>query len=173
MITIAICGLFEVPYFSHSTITDIVSIGDVGMQLPDLAGFASPPTIHRFEFSDICHVAESGDKDVSPAEADVQRLLDLFSTFLARMDYSRILFHCTAGRARSTAAAFVFCVLTGMTYEDSFRRLVRIRGPILPNLLMIAYADKLMGHEGRMLDFIATQRADAPEWVRRYREVTL
>lgn len=173
MITIAVCGLHEVPFYAQTGITDIISIGDPGMHLPNITQFPNPPLTHRFEFTDICHVAPAGDKDVSPTEADVAALLKLFLTFLVRTGDSSILFHCTAGRARSTAAAFVLCVLSGATYQEAFDQIVRIRGAISPNLLMIAYADKLMEHEGRMLDFIAAQRPDAPEWVRRYREGTL
>lgn len=166
MISFAVCGYPEVPFFAQSNLTDIVSIGDVRMPLPDLSQFSVVPTIHRFEFSDICHVAAPDDpKDVSPTKADVGRLIALCDDFIARAADCRVLFHCTAGRARSTAAAFILGVRMGVSYEEAFAQIVRMRGAISPNLLMIRYADILMGQKGRMLDYIASHRPDAIEWV--------
>lgn len=160
-ISIAICGVLEVPAFAQSQITDIVSIGDVEMWLPDLSRFSPVPKLHRFEFNDICHVA-----DVSPTQEHIKNLLTLFDTFLARTEDSRILFHCTAGRSRSTAAAFIFYVRAGISYSEAYRSVEQARGAIAPNILMVKYADILMNQGGKMLEHAASYRPDAQEWVK-------
>ena len=168
MITIAVCGVAEVPRFAGADLTDIVSIGDFGSFRPDISGYATPPKVHRFEFIDVSHAWEFG-----PQRDHVQRLLNLFGNMTARKEDTRVLFHCAAGVSRSTASAFILCVYAGMTYQEAYDHILRVRGFLNPNLLMIKIADDLMSKKGEMLDFIINHRWDgapgnqaAQEWVR-------
>lgn len=162
MITLAVCGVAEVPHFAQANLTDMVSIGDPGTHPhlcapqppPDFAPFANT-RIHRFEFQDICHVSET-----SPNPEHIKRLLDLIDSLLASKDDVRVLFHCQAGIARSTAAAFLLCVRGGMTYQQAYDHVLRVRGVLNPNMLMIKIADDLMGKGGEMLRFILDHRWD-------------
>lgn len=168
-LTLAICGIHEVPFYAQSNLTDIVSIGDPAHALcaaqppPDFTPF--PATrVHRFEFQDIAHVAET-----SPTIEHVKRLLDLIDSLIASKDDVRVLFHCQAGRARSTAAAFILCVKGGMTYQQAYDYCVSIRGQIAPNLLMVKYADQLMGQDGKMIEHIASHHQNTRDWLIRDR----
>jgi predicted protein tyrosine phosphatase len=164
MITfLAVCGVNEVPQLAQYNIIDIVSIGDVGSFGPDLSGFPNTK-VHRFGFTDISSPSEFG-----PQRDHVQRLITLTDNLLARQEDVRLLFHCAAGISRSTASAFICMVRAGMTYEQAYGHILRSRGFLAPNLLMIKYADDLLGHEGKMLEFIVnnrlTNRDDAVAWV--------
>lgn len=162
MISLAVCGVNEVPHFAQANLTGMVSIGDPDTR-PELCAPQPPPDftpfsntrIHRFEFQDICHMAET-----SPNEMHVKRLIEVVDTLLAAKEEVRVLFHCQAGIARSTAAAFILCVRGGMTYQQAYDHVLRVRGVLNPNMLMIKLADDLMNQGGKMLGFILTHRWD-------------
>lgn len=173
MITLSVCGVYEVPRFIQANLTDMISFGDPGTH-PEICAAQPPPDfgafpntrIHRFEFQDICCMSET-----SPNLAHVQRLLDVIDSLIASKDDIRVLFHCQAGIARSTAAAFLLCVRSGMTYQQAYDHILRVRGVLNPNMLMIKLADDLMNQGGKMLGFILMHRwdgeqgnKDAHEW---------
>ncbi len=175
MITLAVCGVAEVPRFAQANLTDIVSFGDPATH-PDICSPQPAPDfsvfpntrVHRFEHQDICHSVVTG-----PNETHVKRLLDVIDSLTASKDDVRVLFHCQAGIARSTAAAFILCVRAGMSYQEAYDHVLRVRGVLNPNMLMIKIADDLMGKNGEMLDFIVNHRwdgasgnQDAQEWVK-------
>lgn len=160
MIILAVCGVAEVPRFAQADLTDIVSFGDpsthphicASQPVPDFTPFPNT-RVHRFEHQDVCHSVVTG-----PNEVHVKRLLDVIDSFMASKDDVRVLFHCQAGIARSTAAAFILCVRCGMTYQEAYDHVLKVRGLLVPNLLMIKHADDLMGQGGKMLDFIVRER---------------
>lgn len=176
MITLSVCGVAEVPFFVHAKLTDIVSIGDPGTHpeicspqpAPDFTPFANV-IVHRYEFQDVCHVSPT-----SPTKAHIQSLIDLIDFWLQEDRDIRVLFHCQAGASRSTAAAFITCVRAGMDYQAAYAHVRRVRGYLIPNLLMIKYADQIMNQGGKMLEFIAQERdklllggeGDGMRWVR-------
>lgn len=175
MITFAVCGVTEVPRFAEANLTDLVSIGDPSTH-PDLCAPQLPPDfsvfpstrIHRFEFQDICHITET-----SPTIEHVKRLVELADSLLASKEDVRVLYHCQAGIARSTAALFILLVRGGMTYQQAYDNILRVRGVLNPNMLMIKYADDVMGKGGEMLRFILDHRwdgaagiKDAWDWAR-------
>lgn len=168
MITLQICGLWDMGHYTHLPFTDVVSIGDASAPAPSPDIFPSKPTFHRFEFEDISHVAAT-----SPTKDQVAGLIAIADSFIARPDDVNVLYHCMGGRSRSTAAAFILCVRAGMTYDQAWDHLIQVRGhiqPILgsvsPNLLLIKHADILMNQGGKMLDFIASKEPEKREWVR-------
>lgn len=176
-ITFNVCGVAEVSRFAGAGLTDIVSIGDPA-GYPDLCKPQPPPDfapfadarIHRFEFQDIHHLAET-----SPTPERVSQLIALADEFLARAGTEdvRVLYHCQAGRSRSTAAAFILCVRAGLSYQDAYQAVLRVRGFLDPNLLMLKYADIVMNQGGKMLEFAVNARVhsreDAFKWYEEHR----
>ena len=168
MINLFVCGIVDVPRFAQANLTDIVSFGDPATH-PELCAPQPPPDfsifpttrIHRLELQDICHVAET-----SVTAEHVQRLLDIADSFIRSKDDVRVLYHCQAGISRSTAAAFILCVRAGMTYQEAHDHVLRVRGILMPNALMIKHADILMNQGGKMLDFIASFSPDVQNWVK-------
>lgn len=162
MITLAVCGVADVPRFAQANLTDLVSFGDPATH-PELCAPQPPPDfalfpktrIHRFEHQDICHISPT-----SPNVGHMRHLLDIVDDLLASKDEVRVLFHCQAGIARSTAAAFILCVRGGMTYQQAYDHILKVRGLLNPNMLMIKLADELMDQKGKMLGFILTHRWD-------------
>ena len=174
-ITFNVCGVHDVPRFAGANLTDLVSFGDPATH-PHICAPQPPPDfglfpntrIHRFEHQDVCHTVETG-----PNETHVKRLLEVIDSILASKEDARVLFHCQAGIARSTAAVFILCVRAGMTYQQAYDHVLRVRGVLNPNMMMIKIADDLMGKGGEMLDFIANHRWDgapgnqaAREWIK-------
>ena len=67
-------------------------------------------------------------------------------------DLRHLLIHCHAGISRSTAAmAMILAQASPRKSEDAIvDRLVRIRPQAWPNSRMIAFADELLGRDGRL-----------------------
>ncbi len=158
---IAICGVHEVPQLANTPLDHIVSIHEAGFEPgcgfqpgPDITQFRHPFTLHSFTFRDVgqAHEAEAF------TEVQMQRLTAVFAQTKPE---DRVLFHCLAGRSRSAAAAFLFLVYHGATYEQAYDGIVAVRGDIArPNPLMIKLADRLWSHEGKMLEYVCQRKGD-------------
>lgn len=88
-----------------------------------------------------------------PDELHVRELLEF-----AR-DWNRsqpLLIHCWAGISRSTASAFsIACMLSEPGKEKEIALLLRQRAPHAhPNSRIVAFADKLLNRNGRMVDAV-------------------
>ncbi|WP_051242876.1 tyrosine phosphatase family protein [Stappia stellulata] len=99
-----------------------------------------------------------------PGEAHVRDLIG----FVRRWNLSGpIVIHCFAGISRSTAAAYITaCALQPETSEEALARQLRELSPsATPNPRLVAFADGLLGREGRMSAAIAAigRGADAFE----------
>lgn len=91
----------------------------------------------------------SGQTLVLPAERHVRAILE-FGTRLGRGD--SLLIHCMAGISRSTAAAWMIGAQAFPGREhDILSHIRRIRPQAMPNRLMVAIADSILGAEGRMI----------------------
>jgi predicted protein tyrosine phosphatase len=166
--TIAICGYQDVPGHAHLPFTHIISIGHVE-DCPDIRPFRQRDfTMHRFVFEDI-----SGPGDTSPTLRIMKRMIDTFATIRDTRTFPHVLFHCAAGRSRSTAAAFIFLIVAGWSYEDAYREIVRVRGVVQPNLWMIKLADHILGHGGKMVTFVANASGHADWLDQPHHQVTL
>ncbi len=118
--------------------THIVSIGDPHSTVPDLARPLSVELL-RLEFEDI----EAEDpRHRAPRLEDAQRLIK----FLAGIpDEANVLLHCHAGISRSTAAALILLFLREKSEAQAGAALLKIRPRAMPNLLLIRYADAILG----------------------------
>jgi len=91
------------------------------------------------------------DGHVAPSPAHVTALVD----FMMSWDRgSPVLVNCLAGISRSTAAAFtIVCALNPETDEHRIARLLRESSPTAqPNRRLVAFADEVLGREGRMME---------------------
>lgn len=89
----------------------------------------------------------------APSEETVYRILD----FVRGWNRSApMVIHCWAGISRSTASAYMAqCLLHPHEDEHTLAQDLREASPsATPNALMISYADKLLGREGRMISAI-------------------
>lgn len=150
-----VCGLHELSEHCADRPTHVVSILDPGTERsPHLDVFADCE-IHRFDFHD---VIDPNLTDRPPREEDVQQLLSIGERALpeAYQPGSKtgcLLIHCYMGVSRSTAALSIMLAARHRGPESELFDYVRqIRPQAWPNLLMIRYADRLLGRAGRLED---------------------
>jgi predicted protein tyrosine phosphatase len=166
MVTIRICGFHDVKDHAHLPITDIISIGSVE-DIPNISAFREKDfALYRFVFEDVSHDCPTG-----PSLKIVQKMIKTFKTILDNNDSPDVLFHCAAGISRSTAAAFIFLVVAGYSYEKAFGAVYDARGSTYPNQLMIKYADDILNRGGTMLDFVNKSFGHDNEAYRNYQFV--
>lgn len=127
----------------------VVTLINAETMVPTPQGIA--PERHLFlGFNDIVTPVE-GLKP--PAEQHVQHLLD----FVRGWDQSApMVIHCWAGISRSTAGAYITaCALQPEADEQKLALLLRRNAPsATPNARLVAFADKLLQRNGRMIDAI-------------------
>jgi predicted protein tyrosine phosphatase len=125
-----------------SELTYLLSIGDVYDELPE--GYQNIQRKQRLLVADV--TTEDG-----PSEADVQRIIDLAEHL--RSDTGKLLIHCEAGVSRSTAAALIIyaCWLGPGGEHEAMERVLAQRPCAFPNSRMVAFADRLLGLDGRLL----------------------
>ncbi len=114
----------------------------------------------KLSFNDI---SAPMDGYIPPGQSDVETLVE----FIKGWDpASPMLIHCWAGVSRSTAGAFITqCVLAPDADELELAKRLRTASPsATPNRLMVAYADALLGREGRMIDAVAIIGRGADAW---------
>jgi predicted protein tyrosine phosphatase len=111
----------------------------------------TPPTIapahhHRVEIHDV--TGPMGDAIV-PTREHVATLVE----FLRRCDPdAAVLIHCAAGISRSPAAALIALALDHPGREDEAGRVLRSVAPhTMPNSLLLALADEVLGRDGALL----------------------
>lgn len=100
----------------------------------------------------------------APTAADIRTILrfgrDCFISSKAAPTH--LLIHCNAGASRSPAAAYaILCLWLGKNREIQAKDLLlRIKQDVVPNPMVVAYADRLLGREGKMLEAIRTLYAE-------------
>ena len=85
-----------------------------------------------------------------PAEEHVHGLID----FVRRWDrQAPVVMHCYAGISRSTAGAFITaCALNPGRDEAAVARAIRGSSKTaMPNAMLVAHADRILGRKGRMI----------------------
>ena len=109
------------PLFAEIPLDHIISFRDKNQPRPDIRNFKIEFTLHAFNFEDTGTAANSD----APQKKHIERLLTIYSAISP--DQS-VLFHCFAGVSRSTAAAFIYAVSKGVSYQGSFRIIEQARG---------------------------------------------
>lgn len=149
---LAICGVAELPeVVARFKPTHVISITDPGDDLPE---FSIDVTVLRLAFWD-AHTLTKVTKMLAAREPDDYPNLDHARAILDFGELlpkgARVLTHCWAGVSRSTAAAFVLAVQRKSGDEKSAFDLVKVLRPgAMPNRLIVQFADKLLGADGRM-----------------------
>jgi predicted protein tyrosine phosphatase len=123
----------------------LISISDEGQDPPE--GYESIENKVRLLFLD-------RDDALGPREEHVRQLIEVART-LSTSD--RVLIHCLAGISRSTAAAVILraVILGPGREEEAVAAVMAQRSGAWPNRRMIAYADRLLGREGRLVSAVA------------------
>ena len=145
--TLTVCGLDELEAHSARGVTHVLSILDPDW--PDPAAFSAFDRRRRttLRFHDAIEPAPGV---VLPQKPHVEEILAFGRD--VRDDVAHLLIHCHAGVSRSTAAmAMILAQAFPHEKEDAIvDRLIEIRPQSWPNSLMIAFADELLGRDGRL-----------------------
>ena len=116
---------------------------------------ATPPSIEADKHLRITlhDIAAPKDGHITPEADHVQQVIDFVQAWNAG---GPLLIHCWAGISRSTAAAFItLCMMEDQTPEEELAARLRAAAPFcLPNTLLVAHADRLLGRNGRMSEAI-------------------
>ena len=111
-----------------------------------------PPSIpaERHLFLGFNDILEPMDGMTAPAEEHVVALLDFLDDWNAEKP---IVVHCFAGISRSTAAAFItLCAVKPERDEHDIARRLRAASPYaFPNARLVAFADRVLERDGRMV----------------------
>lgn len=144
----SICGLDEIERFAGAGVSHVVSLLDPDWPDPDGWAALGPVEHHRFHMHDIISDMPGWRP---PLEEDVERLLEV-GDLLARSDVDHLLVHCHFGRSRSTAAALILKTQHHPGREtEAAEALLAVRNPLWPNSRMVAYADRLLERDGRLI----------------------
>jgi predicted protein tyrosine phosphatase len=142
-----VCGIDELDGHSDRGVTHVLSILD--------PGWPEPAALENFDphFRATLHFHDAIEPDagiVLPEKSDVERIL-AFGREAG--DERRPLIHCHAGISRSTAAMLMILAQAyPQETEDAIvDRLLQIRPQAWPNSRMVAFADELLGRNGRLL----------------------
>ena len=149
---LTICGLQELCTFQDAAVTHVLSILDP--HHPDPADFAAygPHQRLTLRFDDIIDALPG----MSPPErAHVVQLLE-FGRGLTAPDgdpLGHLLVHCHAGISRSTASMATLLAEARPEADEDwiFSHIREIRPQAWPNSRMIAFADELLGRDGRLV----------------------
>lgn len=92
---------------------------------------------------------------VLPEREQFEDILEFSKSFT---NDDKVLVHCHMGISRSTATAIGVCIQHGMSYQEAYSHIARIRECLMPNMLLCNYIDEKFGFEGKMRDFILANR---------------
>jgi predicted protein tyrosine phosphatase len=143
---LTVCGLDELDRHSARGVTHVLSILDPEWPEPEAFGGFDPHARATLRFHD---AIEPGAGVVLPQKSDIEAIL-AFGRDAG--DERHLLIHCHAGISRSTAAMLMILAQAHPSETEGaiVERLVEIRPQAWPNSRMVAFADKLLGREGRL-----------------------
>jgi len=82
----------------------------------------------------------------APKKKQIENIINNFKSVILEKKAGNILVHCFAGVSRSTAIGVIYLHLKGYDVEDAFDEIQKSRGfGIQPNLLILRYADEILG----------------------------
>jgi len=156
---LSVCAEGDLDDYSHKGVSHILSICAPKYPTPTPEWFTG---VHKHVFfQDVVSskdAAALGAK--APTTADIREVLKYGRECLvaSRVEPIHLLIHCTHGASRSPAAAYaILCLWLGKGREVQAKDfLLKIRPGAVPNLLVVAYADKLIRRGGKMVEAIQT-----------------
>jgi predicted protein tyrosine phosphatase len=154
---ISVCAEGDLDDFSHKGVSHILSI--CAPEFPTLTpGWFFGVHKHVF-FQDVISIRDAEALDArAPTATDIREVLKYGRECLvtSRVEPTHLLIHCTHGASRSPAAAYaILCLWLGRGREIQAKDfLLKIRPNSVPNFLVVAYADKLLRREGKMVEAI-------------------
>ena len=159
---LSICGLDDLGHeLAAFDPTHIVSILDPGEADGVPLVFPEPIRVLSLRFFDIHATGgvvgtmlSARDRAEYPCHDHAQTII-AFGREIPRG--SRVLCHCWAGVSRSTAAAFVLACMH-LPEDQAMDLITKLRPGAVPNRLIVRFADKILGFEGRMVAAIDGQR---------------
>lgn len=148
---LTVCGIEELEAHSARGVTHVLSIIDPDLPDPEVFGrFAE----HRRTLLRFHDAIEPEPGIVLPRREDVEQILD-YGRQLAADEASEghLLVHCHMGISRSTAAMMMILAQAHpeLAETDVAERLRAIRPIAWPNLVMVGFADEILGRKGRMV----------------------
>jgi len=85
----------------------------------------------------------------APKKAQIEKIINIFRELILSKKVNNVFVGCYAGASRSTALGVVFLVMQGVDATDAFNEIKQSRGfDIVPNLLILRYADEILGFSG-------------------------
>ncbi|WP_336232790.1 tyrosine phosphatase family protein [Thalassospira sp. CH_XMU1458] len=149
---LTICGIDELPTHRSHGVTHVLSVLDPEREDPTIFANFDPHERTILRFHD---VIEDKEGRPAPTKTDVEAILAYGETLIgSRADRrdGHLLVHCHMGVSRSTAAMITLMAQYEPDRdEDSIFTTIREMRPIAwPNSVMIAFADELLGREGRL-----------------------
>ena len=154
---ISVCAEGDLDDYSHKGVSHILSICAPKYPTPTPEWFSG---IHKHVFfQDVVSSKEAAAHDAkAPTAADIREVMKYGRECLvaSRVEPIHLLIHCTHGASRSPAVAYaILCLWLGKGREVQARDfLLKIRPGAVPNLLVVAYADKLIRRGGKMVEAI-------------------
>jgi predicted protein tyrosine phosphatase len=154
---LSVRGAGDLDEYSHKRVTHILSICAPKFPAPTPEWFTGAHK-HVF-FQDVVSCKDAAALDArAPTAVDVREVLKYGRECLvaSRAEPTHLLVHCTHGASRSPAVAYaILCLWLGKGREVQARDfLLKIRPGAVPNLLVVAYADKLLRRGGTMVEAI-------------------
>ena len=150
MPAIFVCPKSKVPSVSEQIRpSHLITLLDPQEEMPTPENVSS----HRHLKLGMHDIAFSSPDHTPPDELHVRELLDFAKAWSREQP---MLIHCWAGISRSTASAFsIACMLSQPGREEEIALNLRKQAPhAQPNPRIVAFADKLLNREGRMVDAV-------------------
>ena len=144
--SIYVTSLFEMPHYVRTLRpSHLISIIQPEYQ-PDTPPEIASANHHRVQVHDISEPAAGS---IAPEASHVRDLVDFVHGWQAD---APLLVHCYAGVSRSTAAALIAHVMKTGNALDSALALRRAAPHAIPNALIIALADDILGLDGGLIE---------------------
>lgn len=134
--------------------TRAVSLVGDDLRFP-LPRFGDHHIIVEFHDVEIAGLAEY----VAPTAAQLAAVLEHTADLTSK---DRLLIHCHAGKSRSPAMAMGVLINNGMTPQNAFDRVRRLRPALIPNRLMIQQIDEILRLEGKLVRIVSDHYARLP-----------
>lgn len=127
------------------------------ISIVDTSGVANPsfgPGHQVFKMDDLESEREECHRpgmQHAPRMKDILNILQCTENFT---DEDKVLVHCHAGIARSTAVAMLILIQHGATIQDALDTVLDVRSVAWPNKLIIRLGDTALGLNGELIAFM-------------------